>query len=73
MKQLHELRQQIREAYDAHCQCCKSLKDQTWHVLNSLREQELKLIEEIQKSKDSQEEKTWTPPQPKKSKKPQSK
>jgi len=34
---------------------------------------ELKLIEEIQKSKDSQEEKTWTPPQPKKSKKPQSK
>ena len=25
MKQLHELRLKIREAYDAHCQCCKSL------------------------------------------------
>ena len=52
MKQLHELRQKIREAYDAHCQCCKSLKDQTWHVLNSLREQELKLIEELDIDED---------------------
>ena len=52
MKKLHELRLKIREAYDAHCQCCKSLKDQTWHVLNSLREQELKLIEELDIDED---------------------
>ena len=52
MEQLREIRTQIRQAVDACETCCEQLKQQAENLLNSLREKELYIMEQLDLDED---------------------
>ena len=47
MKELHEIRNKIRELHDVFSECSDCLKDEMYSLLDNLRNKELQLIEEL--------------------------
>lgn len=52
MKELHEIRKKIRELHDAFSECSDCLKEEMYSLLDSLRNKELQLIEELDLDED---------------------
>jgi len=52
MKELHEIRNKIRELHDAFSECSDCLKEEMSILLDSLRNKELQLIEELDLDED---------------------
>jgi hypothetical protein len=50
--ELKELRQKIQEAYTAYELCCENWKQEAFKLLNSLRDEEIALIEELNIDED---------------------
>jgi hypothetical protein len=52
MKELHEIRNKIREVHNAVSECSDCLKEEMYSLLDNLRNKELQLIEELDLDED---------------------